>query len=106
MAAQPTGEPTAVIARRKVVAQLDGVTHRSGKVTALDAVTLTLPAGRIVGLIGPDGVGKSSLLAIVAGARQIQSGNVNVLGGEMTPSAHRVPSHPHAAVLAVCTLEE
>jgi ABC-type transporter Mla maintaining outer membrane lipid asymmetry ATPase subunit MlaF len=60
MAAQPTSEPAAVIAGDRVVAQLDGVTHRYGKVTALDAVTLTLPAGRIVGLTGPDGVGKSS----------------------------------------------
>ena len=55
---------------------LDDVTHRYGKVVALDAVTLALPAGCMVGLIGPDGVGKSSLLGIIAGARQIQSGKV------------------------------
>ena len=37
---------------------------------ALDDVTVTLPAGCMVGLIGPDGVGKSTLLSIIAGARQ------------------------------------
>ena len=37
----------------------------------------------MVGLIGPDGVGKSSLLALVSGARQIQSGQVEVLGGDI-----------------------
>ena len=46
-----------MIAGGEAVAQLDGVTHRYGKLTALDAVTLTLPAGCMVGLIGPDGVG-------------------------------------------------
>ena len=38
------------------------VTHRYGKTAALDGVTLAMPAGCLVGLIGPDGVGKSSLL--------------------------------------------
>ena len=54
-----------MIASGGAVAQLACVTHRYGKVTALDSVTLALPAGRMVGLIGPDGVGKSSLLAII-----------------------------------------
>jgi ribosome-dependent ATPase len=60
------------------VARLADVTHFYRKIAALDAVTLALPAGCMVGLIGPDGVGKSSLLSIIAGARQIQSGKVCV----------------------------
>ncbi len=43
----------------------------------------------MVALIGPDGVGKSTLLSIVAGARRIQSGRALVLGGDMADSAHR-----------------
>jgi ribosome-dependent ATPase len=74
---------------RDAVARLDGVTHLYGKVAALDAVTLTLPGSCTVGLIGPDGVGKSSLLGIIAGARQIQSGKVCVLAGDMADAAHR-----------------
>jgi len=88
-----------MIAGGEVAAQLDGVTHRYGKVIALDAVTLTLPAGCMVGLIGPDGVGKSSLLAIIAGVRQIQSGKVGVLGGDMTQSAHRAAVCPRIAYM-------
>ncbi|MGC1177897.1 MAG: ribosome-associated ATPase/putative transporter RbbA [Methyloceanibacter sp.] len=71
------------------VALLHDVTQRYGKAVALDAVTLTLPRGCLVGLIGPDGVGKSSLLSIVAGARQIQSGNVFVLDADMADPAQR-----------------
>ncbi|MCS5947635.1 ATP-binding cassette domain-containing protein [Klebsiella pneumoniae subsp. pneumoniae] len=40
-------------------------------------------------LIGPDGVGKSSLLSLIAGARTIEQGNVMVLGGDMRDVHHR-----------------
>lgn len=71
------------------VAHLDTVTQRYHKIIALEAVTLAVPSGRLIGLIGPDGVGKSSLLAIIAGAREIQTGTVHVLGGDIASSAHR-----------------
>ena len=71
------------------VARLDNVTHRYGATYALDAVTLAIPSGCMVGLIGPDGVGKSSLLGLIAGARRIQTGRVRVLDGEMANSRHR-----------------
>ena len=44
------------------VVQLIEVSLRYNKTCAVDAVTLDIPANRMVGLIGPDGVGKSSLL--------------------------------------------
>lgn len=43
----------------------------------------------MVGLIGPDGVGKSGLLSLIAGARTIEQGNVMVLGGDMRDVHHR-----------------
>jgi ribosome-dependent ATPase len=81
------------------VARLDDVTQRYGAAFALDAVTLALPAGRLVGLIGPDGVGKSTLLGIIAGARQIQSGKVCVLDGDMADAAHRAAICPRIAYM-------
>jgi ribosome-dependent ATPase len=89
VAAAAAAEPRTVIGNRPPIAQLDGVTQRYGKVIALDNVSLTVPAGRLVGLIGPDGVGKSSSLAIIAGARRIQSGKVRVLDGDMADAGHR-----------------
>jgi len=81
------------------VARLEHVTQRYGRVAALDDVTVTLPAGGMVGLIGPDGVGKSSLLSIIAGARQVQSGAVFVLDGDMTDAAHRKLVCPRIAYM-------
>ncbi len=71
------------------VARLAGVSLRYGKTVALDAIDLEIPAGCMVGLIGPDGVGKSSLLALISGARAMQQGQVEVLGGDMRAAHHR-----------------
>ncbi len=71
------------------VAALENVTHVYGRTRALDGVSIKLPAGKMIGLIGPDGVGKSTLLALVAGVRRIQSGSVTALGGDMADARHR-----------------
>jgi ribosome-dependent ATPase len=71
------------------VAALKDVTHLYGATRALDGVTLALPDGRMIGLIGPDGVGKSTLLGLVAGVRRIQKGAVTALGGDMADARHR-----------------
>ncbi|HEU6455537.1 MAG TPA: ribosome-associated ATPase/putative transporter RbbA [Roseateles sp.] len=81
------------------IARLEGVSLAYGKTRALDDVTLAVPAGRMVGLIGPDGVGKSSLLALIAGARKIQQGSVTTLGGSMADSRHRHRVCPRIAYM-------
>ena len=81
------------------VARLRDVSLRYGKVHALDAVDLDIPAGCLAGLIGPDGVGKSSLLALVAGARAVQTGQVAVLGGDMADAHHRRGVGPRIAYM-------
>ena len=75
--------------RDGIVASLDRVSHRYGSIIALDDITLDIPAGGIAGIIGPDGVGKSALLALIAGVRRIQSGDIKVLGGDMRRRTHR-----------------
>ena len=71
------------------VARLEHVGQRFGTTVALNDITLTIPSRCMVGLIGPDGVGKSSLLSLIAGARVIEQGNVMVLGGDMRDARHR-----------------
>ncbi|HEY8492493.1 MAG TPA: ATP-binding cassette domain-containing protein, partial [Myxococcota bacterium] len=81
------------------VARLRGVSLRYGAAAALDGIDLELPAGRMVGVIGPDGVGKSSLLALVAGARAVQRGEIEVLGGDVRAVAHRDAVGPRIAYM-------
>ncbi len=71
------------------VARIEGISHRYGKTKALDNVTLNIPSGRMIGMIGPDAAGKSTLLGLIAGVRIIQKGQVIVLGGNMANQAFR-----------------
>jgi ribosome-dependent ATPase len=71
------------------VARVRGVSQVYGKAVALDGVSLDIPPNRMIGLIGPDGVGKSTLLSMLAGVRKIQTGNVEVLGGDIADPAFR-----------------
>jgi ribosome-dependent ATPase len=79
--------------------RFEQVALRYGKTVALTGITQDVPAGLMVGLIGPDGVGKSSLLALAAGSRAVQAGKVWVLGGDMSSKAHRDEVCPRIAYM-------
>ncbi|WP_114860247.1 ribosome-associated ATPase/putative transporter RbbA [Azospirillum brasilense] len=81
------------------VARLRDVRLMYGKVRAIDGVSLDVPGGCVVGLIGPDGVGKSSLLSLMSGARALQEGTVEVLGGSMAEARHRHAVCPRIAYM-------
>ena len=81
------------------VARLVGVSLRYGKTFALDAIDLDVPAGCMVGVIGPDGVGKSSLFSLIAGSRAIQTGQIEVLGGSIADKRHRQAVCPRIAYM-------
>jgi ribosome-dependent ATPase len=85
--------------RDDAVAVVTDLSHAYGSVTALDRVSTILPARKLVGLIGPDGVGKSTLLAILAGARQIQEGEVSVFGADISSAAARNAICPRIAYM-------
>jgi len=75
------------------------VSHHYGKTDALLNINLDLDQGRIVGFIGPDGVGKSTLLGLISGARQVQKGNVITLGGDMRNARQRAKTSPRIAYM-------
>jgi ribosome-dependent ATPase len=81
------------------VASLRNVGLSYGRTRALHSISLDIPAGRMVGLIGPDGVGKSSLLSLIAGAHAIQDGRIEVLGGDMANAGHRRATCPRIAYM-------
>lgn len=88
----PEGSPPPVVKVRQI-------NLRYGKVVALDHIDLDIPAGRMVGFIGPDGVGKSSLLSLIAGARIIQEGQIELFGGDLSNKSYRDKICPRIAFM-------
>lgn len=80
MSAQPN-----VVAANAVAARVDALSKRFGDVVALSEVSAELPAGVILGLVGPDGAGKTTLIRVLAGLMDPDGGTVEVLGRK--PSA-------------------
>jgi ribosome-dependent ATPase len=81
------------------VVSIKGVTHRYGKMLALDGISLDIPTGIMVGIVGPDGVGKSTLMGLIAGAKKLQDGALTVLGGDIGDARHRRNTGPRIAYL-------
>ncbi|MCW8935578.1 MAG: ribosome-associated ATPase/putative transporter RbbA [Gammaproteobacteria bacterium] len=81
------------------VAQISSLSHRYADIFAVDNVDLDIPAGCMAGFIGPDGVGKSTLLALISGVRKLQQGSVQVLDGDMRSNSHRTKICPRIAYM-------
>ena len=81
------------------VVSVQGVSLRYGDNLALDDLSLDIPANCMVGLIGPDGVGKSSLMSLLTGARKMQEGRITVLDGDIADAAHRRAVCPRIAYM-------
>lgn len=62
------------------VLNFSNVTKKYGKKKALDSINLSLPAGSIVGLLGPNGSGKTTMLKLAAGLLTPSSGSIEVCG--------------------------
>ncbi len=81
------------------IARVAELRHQYRKIVALDSISLDIPQGCMVGFIGPDGVGKSSLLSLLAGVRKIQHGRIEVLGGNIADDSHRSEVCPRIAYM-------
>src|SRR5262245_44285745 len=81
------------------VVSVKKVSHLYGKVKGLDAIDLDIPPGLMVGIVGSDGVGKSTLMALIAGAKKLQHGKVTVLGGDIADVRHRRAAGPRIAYM-------
>ena len=61
------------------VAQISNLTKKFGDNTALDSITVALPKGKIVGLAGPDGAGKTTFIRLLLGLLVPTGGKISVL---------------------------
>ena len=98
MASRESSESPTGSAGKPVVSIRD-VTHRYGSAVALDGISLDIPSGVMVGIVGPDGVGKSTLMALIAGAKKMQQGKLTVLEGDIGEARHRRAVGPRIAYM-------
>ena len=63
------------------VIEANDLGKRYGRKWALAECTLTVPPGKVVGLVGPNGAGKSTLLQLAVGLLRPSAGSISVLGG-------------------------
>ena len=70
--------------------ELDGLERRYGERVALTGVTVSLPEGRTLAVLGANGAGKTTLLRVLAGLLRPQGGTARVLGAELPSEAWRV----------------
>lgn len=66
------------------------LTKRYGRRVALSECTLSIPTGRIVGLVGPNGAGKTTLLHLAVGLLRPGSGSISVLGRSPADGSHQL----------------
>src|SRR5262245_54392052 len=81
------------------VVSVKDVVHRYGDVVALDGISLDIPSGIMAGIVGADGVGKSTLMALIAGSKKLQQGEVTVLDGDIADVRHRRAVGPRIAYM-------
>lgn len=70
-----------------------GLSRRFGAKTAVDAIDLEIPAGRIYGFLGPNGSGKSTTIRLLCGLLEPSAGAVTVLGHEIPREAEALRNH-------------
>lgn len=75
------------------------LSHIYGTTQALAPLDIDIPAGVMAGFIGPDGVGKSTLLSLITGVCKLQQGQLTVLDGDINNRRHRNTSLPRIAYM-------
>lgn len=70
-----------------------GLIKQYGSKTALDNLNLTLPRGRIIGLLAPNGSGKTTLIKLINGLLSPSAGHIYINGVEPSPETKKVVSY-------------
>ncbi|MEP3279348.1 MAG: ribosome-associated ATPase/putative transporter RbbA [Stappiaceae bacterium] len=75
------------------------IAHQYGQSPALRGISFQVKEGETLAFVGPDGVGKSTLLSLIAGVKKIQAGTIDIFGGSLAKSDHRSAIAPRIAYM-------
>ena len=70
-----------------------GLTKRYGSAAALDGMDLELPQGKIIGLLGPNGSGKTTFIKLAAGLLTPTAGEIRICGEKIGPATKAMVSY-------------
>lgn len=73
-----------------MVIETHGLTRKFGDNTAVQSLELSIPAGELFGLVGPDGAGKTTTLRLLAGLLKLDAGEGKVAGFDLATQAEQI----------------
>ena len=76
--------------KTELAISISDLKHQYNGVWALDNISFSLPLGATLAIIGPDGVGKSTLLSLLSGIKIIQNGSVQIFGKDLRRTDERL----------------
>lgn len=79
-----------LVTRKEVLVSVRGLSKYYGDLAAVRGLDLQILDGEVVGLVGPPGAGKSTILRILAGSLAYSSGEVTVLGFDPVVASNEV----------------
>ncbi|MBO0840783.1 MAG: ABC transporter ATP-binding protein, partial [Sciscionella sp.] len=85
------------VGHERPAVEITGLVKRYGATTAVDGLSLCMPAGEVLALLGPNGAGKTSTVEVCQGLRHPDAGRVRVLG--MDPAADGAALRPRVGVM-------
>ncbi|MBU5449337.1 ABC transporter ATP-binding protein [Acetivibrio sp. MSJd-27] len=75
------------------IVEFDNLTKEFGKKKALDQISLQIPKGRIIGLLGPNGSGKTTMMKLMNGLIQPSEGEVRIDGIKPGTESKKIVSY-------------
>lgn len=87
------GEGDSMLSDVASIIDIENVTKRFGATNAVDGIQLSIPEGEIFGLLGPNAAGKSTLIRLLAGILECDTGTAQVMGYDLVTEREKIKAN-------------